>query len=231
MSALNPSVRLVRSRTLPSPNKYVLMMSNEYSSRVIDEERAPQMKGQWRESLGLMADAPLDLEIGTGNGYFFAHYSHQNPQRNLLGMELKFKPLIQTIKRSLAFGNTNSWAVRYHASLIKDLFSVGELNNVFIYFPDPWPKKRHFKNRLINLEFLTALHTLQKPGSFLEIKTDHPGYYDWIVERLEPSPYRVIRESRDLHKSEWSNENFQTHFEKLWTSKGLPTHLVRALRD
>jgi tRNA (guanine-N7-)-methyltransferase len=207
------------------------MMAEDYAHNVVDEERAPQLKAKWRESLGLSLEAPLDLEIGTGNGYFFGHYSQQHPERNLLGMELKFKPLIQTIKRSLALGNKNSWAVRYHASLLGHIFAAGELNHVFIYFPDPWPKKRHFKNRLITTEFLNSLYALQKAGSILEIKTDHPGYYDWIMERMAQAPYHVTRATRDLHKSEWASENFQTHFEKLWTSKGLNTHLVRAIKN
>lgn len=231
MSALNPSVKLVRSANLPSPNKYVLMMKDDFRDWVYDEERAPLQKGKWRDSLGLAQDQALDLEIGTGNGFFFAEYCSKNPERNLLGMELKFKPLIQTIKRSRALENQNGWAVRYHASLIDELFEVGELNNVFIYFPDPWPKKKHFKNRLITLEFLHNLFERQRPGSFLEIKTDHPGYFDWIMERLPKSPYQVTRETRDLHSSEWAIENYSTHFERLWTSKGLKTHMVRALRN
>lgn len=228
MSALNPSVRLVKSRNLPNPNKYVLMMDDEFSGWVFNEEKAPQNKGQWREKCGLQADAFLDLEIGTGNGYFFTDYCSRNPGRNLLGMELKFKPLIQSIKRSRTAKNVNGWAVRYHAALIDELFSPGELDNVFIYFPDPWPKKKHFKNRLITLEFLFNLYELQKPGSYLEIKTDHPGYFEWIMERLPRSPYKISRSTTDLHNSEWAQDNFMTHFEKLWTSKGLKTHLVRA---
>ena len=120
--------------------------------------------------------------------------------------------------------------IRYHAALVSEMFAPEEIDNAFIYFPDPWPKKRHFKNRLITAEFLNILFALQKPGSFLEIKTDHPGYFEWIMERAPQSRYQIVRQTEDLHKSEWSAENFQTHFEKLWTSKGLPTHMVRLLK-
>lgn len=231
MTALNPSVRMIKSKGLPNPNRYVQMMNNEFAANVVNEERAPLLKGKWRESLGLKPEAVIDLEIGTGNGVYFANYSNKNPNRNLLGIELKFKPLIQSIKRSLSMGNKNSWAVRYHAALVDDLFTANEISNVFIYFPDPWPKKKHFKNRLINEKFLSSLFEIQKPGSFLEIKTDHPGYFDWIMEKMSSSHYKITRESRDLHNSEWASENIQTHFEKLWTSKGLPTHMVRAVKE
>ncbi len=99
MTTANPHSKLAKTEGLPNPNKYVLMMSKEYSANVFDEDRAPQFKGKWRETFGLSEGAPLDLEIGTGNGYYFSHYCQRNPDRNLLGMEIKYKPLIQTIKR------------------------------------------------------------------------------------------------------------------------------------
>jgi tRNA (guanine-N7-)-methyltransferase len=105
-----------------------------------------------------------------------------------------------------------------------------EVNNTYIYFPDPWPKKRHHKNRLIQLDFLHTLFDIQKKGSFLEFKSDNLEYFDWTVERLKRSPYKIERLTNDLHNSEWSQENFQTHFEKLWTSKGIKTNLVRCYK-
>ena len=227
MAVLNPSVRLVRSKNLPNPNRYVEMMRGEFSDWVTPEDLAPTRKGRWRQDLGLTHESPVDLEIGTGNGYFFAHYGKSNPDRYLLGMELKFKPLIQSMKRSLAAGNKNTRMVRYHAGILPEIFESGELNRVLIYFPDPWPKKRHHKNRLISTAFLETVHRLQRPGSYLEIKTDHAGYFDWIEAAVKNSPYRVSRNTRDLHSSAWAADNYVTHFEKLWTSQGLPTHLIR----
>lgn len=231
MTALNPNRRMVRTSTLPDPNQYVKAMTGEFEDWVFTEEDAPLFKGRWRNSLGYSNETPVDLEIGTGNGYFFGHQASVYKDRVLLGMELKYKPLIQTIKRALHNGATNAYVIRYHANLLNEVFDAGELNNVFVYFPDPWPKKRHWKNRLVQDDFLQMLYVLQRPGSFLEIKTDNEDYFDWINERIPQSPYRVSRLTRDLHMSEWMSENFQTHFEKLWTSKGLKTHLVRLEKD
>ena len=117
------------------------------------------------------------------------------------------------------------------ASQLHYFFSPGELNDVYIYFPDPWPKKRAWKHRLIQTEFLEVLWSLQAPGSRVEIKTDDRPYFDWILERAEASKYFPERTSFDLHRSEWAAENYQTHFEKLWTRKGLPTHYLRLRRN
>ncbi len=73
------------------------------------------------------------------------------------------------------------------------------------------------------MNFLDVLFELQKQGSTVEIKTDHDGYFDWILEHKQDCKYKTLRESRDLHASEWAESNFQTHFEKLWTSKGIKT--------
>lgn len=227
MTALNPNRRMVRTSTLPDPNQYVKAMTGDYADWVYTEEEAPQRRGRWRQDVGVSADHPVDLEIGTGNGYFFQHQALKCPDRILLGMELKYKPLIQTIKRALSSGTQNAFILRYHANLLGEVFAEQELNNVFIFFPDPWPKKRHWKNRLIQDDFLELLHRLQRPGSFVELKTDNPEYFDWILERVQRSKYQIERCTRDLHTSEWAGENFQTHFEKLWTSKGLKTHMIR----
>lgn len=111
--------------------------------------------------------------------------------------------------------------------MVHELFAPNEVDNVYIHFPDPWPKKRAFKHRLIQDGFLVELFKVMRPGGFVEFKTDNVDYFDWTLEHVKRSPFRIFRETRDLHNSEWASENFMTHFEKLWTGQGLKTHLVR----
>lgn len=212
-------------------NPYLAKLREEFKSNYFDYEPAAEMKGRWRsEVFKVSEDTPLDLEIGTGNGFFFAHHCFQNPNRVLVGLEIKYKPLHQTLKRAESLGCINGRGIRMHATMIDQIFVSEEVNNTYIYFPDPWPKKRHHKNRLIQLDFLHTLFDIQKKGSFLEFKSDNLEYFDWTVERLKRSPYKIERLTNDLHNSEWSQENFQTHFEKLWTSKGIKTNLVRCYK-
>jgi tRNA (guanine-N7-)-methyltransferase len=204
------------------------MASHDYSEWVLLEEEAAKQKGLWRPSVfNVTSDIPVDLEIGVGNGFFFEHLCKSNPDRRMLGIELKFKPLIQTVKRALRAGCTNARLIRYDASNIEEIFGPAELNDVYIFFPDPWPKKRHHKNRLLTYEFLMTLYELQRPGSSLQIKTDSAEYFDWIVERVPKTSYVVEAKTDNLHASELSSDNFLTHFEKLWTGKGLKTHYLR----
>ena len=215
-------MRVARTRGIPVPNDYILALHGEFAPWCFDEEAAPRHKGTWRSSVyKVSSEAPLDLEIGTGNGLHFAHHALTNPQRCLLGLELKYKPLIQSIRRVRREGGTNARIARYNAYLIKELFTPGELNDVFIFFPDPWEKVRKHKHRLIQDEFLAQIHEAQRPGSRLIFKTDSRDYFDWALTRFERSPYRVSAHTYDLHRSEYAASNFMTQFERLFVRQGL----------
>lgn len=223
-----PHTKLIPTNSIPNPTKYVELLQKEFSNWAYDQEIAHHVKGHWRANIFNVAnECPMDLEIGTGNGYFFAHQSKHNPDRCLVGLEITYKTLIQTIRRAVATGATNMRMVRFHASNLSSLFQTGELNNIFIYFPDPWPKKKHEKNRLFHLDFLLDTYDLQRPHSFLDFKTDSLDYFNWSIERIKKSPYKMTRLTHDLHNSDWASENFVTHFEKLWTCKGIKTNYLR----
>lgn len=220
--------RLAPTKGLPNPTEYVKALEGEFSNVAFNEERAVALKGRWRsDAFRVSPDHPLDLEIGTGNGFHFANYAVKHPERAFLGIEVKFKPLIQSIRRAVNAGAKNCAIARYDAYLLQNLFEVNELNNVFIHFPDPWSKKRQWKHRLIQTEFLELLYTLMRPGSALEFKTDNLDYFEWAAERFHASPFKVTRETRDLHASEWASQNFVTHFESLFLSQGMKINYAR----
>lgn len=219
--------RLVETKTLPNPTHYVVALNGEFSEWAYDEERAKVHRGEWRKIFGVLPESPLDLEIGTGNGYFFAHRATAEPSRSLIGMEVKYKPLIQSIRRARRDGALNARIVRYDASCLEDIFGPQELNHVFIHHPDPWPRQRDWKHRLIQTEFLEILWSLVRPGSFVNFKTDSEDYYDWALPLFESSRFKKLRATRDLHKSEWAKENFVTHFESLFLQKGQPIFYCR----
>jgi tRNA (guanine-N7-)-methyltransferase len=219
--------RLSPTRDLPSPTEYVKALDGECAEYAFNEERAVELKGQWRTKVFKVDELhALDLEIGTGNGFHFAHLAKANPSRSILGIELKYKPLIQSIRRA-RLGAKNCAIARYDASLLQDLFTTNELNDVYIHFPDPWSKKRQWKHRLIQSEFLELLHGLMRPGSVVEFKTDNLDYFEWATERFHQSAFKVSRETRDLHASEWAKENFVTHFEGIFLSQGMKINYVR----
>ncbi|MGE3973326.1 MAG: tRNA (guanosine(46)-N(7))-methyltransferase TrmB [Bdellovibrionales bacterium] len=214
-----------------SVNIYTKMVQEEYAPWIYEMIDAPGKQGIWRQEIFKTSEeTPLDLEIGVGNGYFFENHRKTMKNRLCVGLELKYKQLIQTVKRSLLHDRNKFRLMRYDAKFLDDLFDPQELNNVYIFFPDPWEKKKQLKKRLVDIEFLNLLFELQRPGSFLEFKTDSRSYYDWVCERLKHSPYQVDFQSDNFHSTERAKDSFQTHFEKLWTRKGRPTHYLKLLK-
>lgn len=208
-------------------NAYTLALNGEFKDCAFDEQRALEKRGKWRQALGLPEGAGLDVEIGTGNGLFFAHHAFQNPARGLVGLELKYKPLIQSIRRAQKHSCRNAAIARFHAFNLDQLFEPLEIDNVFIHFPDPWTSPKKPKNRLTNAWFLNLVHSLQKPGSFLNFKTDSLALFEWSIEEIKKTPYKVIFQSFDLHTSEMKDQNFATQFEKLFTAQGIKTNFIR----
>lgn len=214
--------RLSYTKNIPKPTEYVLALDGECRDWAYNEERALEFKGQWREKAFSAPDKPLDLEIGTGNGIFFAHQAEQHPERSLIGIEIKYKPLIQSIRRALRAKCENARIMRYNAKFPEDLFAEKEIDNIYIHCPDPWTKKT--KNRLLQISFLKKLIKLQKAGGLLEFKTDSRDYFDQAVDAFRKSEYEFEFLTYDLHNSEIKDQAFKTHFEQIFIKQGLPIH-------
>ena len=95
---------------------------------------------------------------------------------------------------------------------------------MFYFFPDPWPKKRHWKNRLFQQPFLHGVYKILKPGGKLFVKTDHDGYAEWMVDVMKnQSLFTVEFKTFDLRKEypeHFLSQN-KTKFEKIFIEKGV----------
>jgi tRNA (guanine-N7-)-methyltransferase len=227
-----PNYRLNLTKDLRIQNYYTLAMDGEFKDKAFNEERAPLKKGRWRSEVFAVSDeTPLDLEIGTGNGTHFEHHAIKNPNRCLVGLEIKYKPLVQTIRRTLRAGAKNAAVARFHAFCIDQLFVENELNNVYIHFPDPWTSPRKPKNRIVQKCNLDLLWKLQRPQATINFKTDSAEAFEWCLEEAKKTQYAIDFLTRDLHNSEAVQGNFITAFEKIFLREGLPIHLVRLRKN
>jgi tRNA (guanine-N7-)-methyltransferase len=227
-----PKINL--TRTLPKQNAYTLALDNEFKDFAFNEERAPLNKGKWRSNVFHAPEsAPMDVEIGTGSGMHFAHHAMKHPDRLLVGLELKYKPLIQSIRRAHVTGLKNSAICRYHAFNLDFVFDKNEVNNMYIHFPDPWVTPRKPKNRVVNRHILNWIFDMQRPGSFLEFKTDSREYFLWALDEIKETKYKVEFLSLDLYKTDsvYKEQNFQTTFEKIFVRQGIEINYIRLVKD
>ncbi|WP_413943880.1 tRNA (guanine(46)-N(7))-methyltransferase TrmB [Bdellovibrio sp. HCB-162] len=228
MTSPVPRRRINITKDLPKQNAYTLALNGEYSHVAFDELRAPNNKGKWRSDVFKVDSAlPMDVEVGTGNGTYFAHHAQTHANRLLVGLELKYKPLIQTIRRAVTAGCKNAAIARFHAFNIDELFTEGEIDNVYVHFPDPWTSPKKPKNRFVCKQNLDVLNRLQKPGSFINFKTDSLDYFLWAMDEIRESKYKIIFETQDLHNSEMKAQNFETAFEKIFMREGIKINMVR----
>jgi len=218
----------VKTKDLKVPNAYTLALDGEFREHAFNEERALEYSGNWRSKVYHVAsDVPLDLEIGTGNGVHFQHHALKFPQRCLMGIELKYKPLIQTIRGAIRKGAKNACIMRLHAFNLDQCFAASELNDIYIHFPDPWTTPRKPKNRLVNPRMLEIFWNLQRPGSQIEFKTDSREMFLWAMENIEASQYKIEAFTLNLHQSEWQAQNVTTAFEKIFLRQGIEINFVR----
>lgn len=228
---LRPQLNLTRQ--LPKPNAYTLALDHEYRDFAFNEERAPQMQGKWRsEVFHVDEKALVDVEIGTGSGMHFAYHANNNPQRFIVGLELKYKPLIQSIRRSQAKGLKNSAICRYHAFNIDLLFAKNEVNNIYIHCPDPWVTPRKPRNRVVKREILNEIFLLQRTGSFLEFKTDSREYFLWALEEIKETKYKIEYQTTHLYgeDTKYKENNFQTSFEKIFANQGIEINYIKLVK-
>jgi tRNA (guanine-N7-)-methyltransferase len=129
--------------------------------------------------------APVDVEIGSGKGRFLLELAAMRPERDILAVERAGKYHRLCCERAAKRGIANVRLLRTSAEdLLFRLLPPESVENFYILFPDPWPKKRHHKRRLIKADVVAALHRALVPGGRLLVKTDHPGYAEVISEVL-----------------------------------------------
>lgn len=201
-------------------NPYIQRMI-DYGHWVLPEEQAKSIRGQWASQI-FKTEKPVHIEIGTGNGFHFGHYAYSNSQVSLVGFEIKFKTLVQSIARARSLGCTNARMVLGPVKNLTEYFAPGEVAKIIIHFPDPWPKRSHHKNRLMSKDFLTSAFRALEPGGILEFKTDHHEYFLSATRQLRDVPFTVTGYTQDLHKSPWAADNFRTQFESLFLQKRQP---------
>lgn len=179
---------------------------------------------------------PLHLELGMGKGKFIIELSKQNPNINYIGIEksatIVLKAIDNYFKTSDSVGASNSVRASY-ASLtnlrfmcenienLENIFMPHSIDKIYLNFSDPWPKKRHESRRLTHNKFLSIYEKLLKPGSLLEFKTDNLSLFDFSLEEIKNSNFKLLDYTYDLHNDEKLNkDNIMTEYESKFSKLG-----------
>jgi len=181
----------------------------------------------WREIFG--REAPLLLEIGFGGGHFLVDLAQKRPSANVLGVEISLPALDRAQRKIKTAALTNVRLLQSDARyLLQALCALESIEEVYINFPDPWPKARQLHRRLINVDFLHLLATRMMPNGLLDIATDHADYAQAITEALEATPYFRSRLSTTFVMED--NERLRTKYEQIGLDEGRTCHYYKWVR-
>jgi len=128
------------------------------------------------------------LEIGFGGGEHLAEQAERHPEIGFIGSEVFENGVARLVGEVARRGLDNIRVFADDARLLLDRLPPGSLGRVFILFPDPWPKSRHHKRRLVAPSTLDRLAEVMRPGAELRLATDDPGYLAWMLEHVTAHP-------------------------------------------
>jgi tRNA (guanine-N7-)-methyltransferase len=160
----------------------------------IEEAQAIQEQ-RIRELRTKLADLPWDhpertLEIGCGHGHYLTAYAAEYPQELCIAVDIIKERIEKAERKTARAGHTNVHWIRGTAEDLLEAMPEGATFNkrVLVLFPDPWPKRRHWKNRLIRPDFLSRLAQRTASGTELCFRTDYGPYFEWATEVLTAHP-------------------------------------------
>jgi tRNA (guanine-N7-)-methyltransferase len=194
----------------------------------LDVDRLPRPL-VWREVFG--NEQPLELEIGMGKGTFLTEQAKARPEVNFFGIEWArwfWRYASDRLRRN---GCLNARTVRAEAGyFLAEFVPPASISVLHVYFPDPWPKARHHKRRLIQPKFMPLVERVLAPGGRLQVVTDHQGYFE---ENIEPSVrgaagLRVVDYNRPGSAGE--GEFVGTNFERKYAREGRPFYAIAAVK-
>jgi tRNA (guanine-N7-)-methyltransferase len=163
----------------------------------------------------------VEVDLGSGPGKFLVESARRFPERNFLGIERLLGRVRKTCRTASTIGLTNVRVLRLELDYsVRYLLPENSIWRFHLNFPDPWPKRRHQARRVVDDEFLQAIHRSLLEGGELWIKTDHESYFQNIE--------RVATRTGLWTPLEWAEEGYPlTDFEEQFLAKELPIYRLR----
>ena len=169
---------------------------------------------------------PVEVDVGCGKGLFLVQEAAARPEVNFIGVDRLFRKIERALGRveERALGNVRL----FHCDVfhfVDRLLPAGSIRAFHVYFPDPWPKRRHHRRRFVDASLLSALARALEPGGGVWIATDHRGYFEEILALFRAKPvFRPARRRR-------APVTGITDFERDFLQAGIPVYRAGFLKQ
>ena len=181
-----------------------------------------KIRGQWNV-LYFSKPSPLTIELACGRGEYSVALAERFPERNYVGVDIKGDRIWKGSTMAVEKRLTNIGFLRTNILNIGSFFDRGEVDEIWLTFPDPRPKKRDVKRRLTNPRFLDMYKYVLRKGGYFRLKTDNTGLFQYTLEELKlRNDIEDLAVTDDVYSSVLRGECFdiQTRFEGMFASKG-----------
>ena len=176
-----------------------------------------------------MQGAPVYLEIGAGKGGFACKMAERHSDCAYFAMERVTDCVVLCAERAASGEHGELNNLRFvidTADNLMHIFSPGSVDAIFLNFSDPWSKKGYAKRRLTHRRYLAMYLNLLRDGGVLRFKTDNVGLFDFSLEEIEAMGLVPNIVTRDLHASEWNENNIKTEYETAFSEQGVKINML-----
>lgn len=179
------------------------------------------LKGRWNSNFFKNSN-PIILELGCGKGEYTTGLARSFPEKNFLGIDIKGARMWKGAKTAFEENLKNVGFLRTRIELIESFFSINEIDEIWITFPDPQIRKRRNKKRLTGARFLNHYRTFLKEDGLIHLKTDSRELYNYTNKLLKHNNLEVITSTSDLYSGNYENDllSIRTFYEQLFLNDG-----------
>lgn len=187
---------------------------------VLNKDHA--LKGKWG-SLQFKNKNPLVIELGCGRGEYTLGLGKMYPNINFVGIDIKGARLWRGAKNALNDNLSNVAFLRTRIEFIKSFFEPGEVDEIWLTFPDPQLKRRRKNKRLTNAGFLNSYLEFLKPNGIIHLKTDSHELFQYTFDLLEYNKVKVLEALDNLYSGDYKNDilSIKTYYEQKFLEQGI----------
>jgi len=189
------------------------------------------LKGKWNQEF-FKNDNPITLELGCGKGEYTVGLAEKYPKKNFIGIDIKGARMWKGAKHALQTKLNNAAFIRTRIEFIENLFAPEEVGEIWITFPDPYPKKPG--NRLSSSFFLNRYKNILLPQGFVHLKTDCRELHEYTLAVLQKNGINPEIATNDLYSSGKDNDeilSLKTYYEQLFLEENKPITYLRFILD
>lgn len=197
-------------------------------SNVLELDAGKEQKGQWSSGF-FKNDSPVVLELACGKGEYSVNLARMFPQKNFIGVDYKGNRIWRGAKTALEENVTNVAFLRIQIENILDYFAQGEVDEIWITFPDPQPQLSREKKRLTSPRFLEKYREVLKKGGCINLKTDNDGLHAYTAEKIDELGLKLHIRTEDLYHSPYADEvlSIKTYYEKKYLNDNKNINYLR----